>query len=119
MMQATAHLRDVRLSAQKARLVVDRVRGMHVSQALTVLSEMPQKAATFVSKCLNSAIANYENNLGGDIDDLYVNTIFVNQGASFKRVKPRAKGRADHVTKPTSHITIVVAERSNQADKRD
>ena len=80
---------------------------------------MPQKAAVFVGKCLNSAIANYENNLGGDIDELYVQTVFVNQGASFKRVKPRAKGRADHVKKPTSHITIVVGERSNQADKRD
>lgn len=119
MMQATAHLRDVRLSTQKARLVVDLVRGKDVAHALLVLSEMPQKAATFVSKCLNSAIANYENNLGGDIDDLFIETIFVNQGASFKRIKPRAKGRADHVKKPTSHITVVVAERSNQSDKRD
>jgi large subunit ribosomal protein L22 len=118
-MQATAHLRDVRLSTQKSRLVVDLVRGKDVSEALIILAEMPQKAATFVSKCLNSAIANFENNLGGDIDDLYVQTIFVNQGASFKRIKPRAKGRADHVKKPTSHITVVVADRSNQSEKRD
>ncbi len=118
-MQATAHLRDARLSTQKTRLVVDCVRGMPVFQALQVLEQLPNKAAAYVSKCLNSAIANYENNLHGDIDDLIVQSIYVNQGPSFKRVKPRAKGRADHVKKPTSHITVVVAEKSVPAKERN
>jgi large subunit ribosomal protein L22 len=92
---------------------------MHVSHALLILSQLEQKAATFVSKCLNSAIANYENNLNGDIDDLYIESICVNQGPSFKRVSPRAKGRADHIKKPTSHIEVVVAERSANSRKED
>jgi large subunit ribosomal protein L22 len=119
-MQATAHLNDVRLSPQKARLVARLVkRGMHVSHALIVLSEMPQRGAYYIRKCLNSAIANFENNLHGDIDDLFIESICVNQGPTFKRVSPRAKGRADHIKKPTSHISVVVADSSVHSKERD
>jgi large subunit ribosomal protein L22 len=114
-MQVSAHLRDVRLSPQKARLVVDKVRGKTVEQALDILKFLPQKAAYFVAKALNSAIANAENNHGADIDELFVREIFVNQGAHFKRIMPRAKGRADRITKPTAHITVTVAD----ANERD
>jgi large subunit ribosomal protein L22 len=116
-MQTSAHLRDIRLSAQKARLIVDKVRGKRVEEALDILRFLPQKAAGLVSKVLNSAIANAENNLGADIDELYIKEIFVNQGSNFKRIRPRAKGRADRITRPTSHITVTVAE--HQAEERD
>lgn len=109
-MQVSAHLRDIRISAQKARLVVDKVRGKNVEQALEILRFLPQKAAYLVSKVVNSAIANAENNLGADVDELYIKEIFVNQGACYKRIKPRAKGRADRITKPTAHITVTVAD---------
>ena len=109
-MQVSAHLRDIRLSPQKARLVVDKVRGKTVEQALDILNFLPNKAAYYVAKALNSAIANAENNLGADIDELFVSEIFVNQGAHFKRIMARAKGRADRITKPTAHITVTVAD---------
>jgi large subunit ribosomal protein L22 len=114
-MQVSAHLREVRLSPQKARLVVDKVRGKTVEQALDILNYLPQKAAYFVAKALNSAIANAENNHGADVDELIVYRIFVNQGTHLKRIMPRAKGRADRITKPTSHITVTVAD----ANERD
>lgn len=109
-MQVSAHLRDIRVSPQKARLVVDKVRGKTVEEALNILNFLPQKSAYFVAKVLNSAIANAENNNGADIDELHVREIFVNQGAHFKRIRPRAKGRADRITKPTSHITVTLAD---------
>ena len=114
-MQVSAHLRDVRLSPQKARFIVDKVRGKSVGQALDILRFLPNKAAYFVAKVLNSAIANAENNHGADIDELVVREIFVNQGAHFKRIMPRAKGRADRITKPTAHISVTVAD----ANERD
>lgn len=113
-MLTTAHLRDVRISAQKARLVVDKVRGKSVEEALNMLAFMPQKGAYFVAKLLNSAIANAENNFGADIDELKIKEIFVNQGASFKRTMPRAKGRADRITKPTSHISMTLADQEER-----
>lgn len=109
-MLTTAHLRDIRLSAQKARLVVDKVRGKSVEDALSILKYMPQKGAYFVAKLINSAIANAENNFGADIDELKIKEIFVGQGASFKRTMPRAKGRADRITKQTSHITVTLVD---------
>jgi large subunit ribosomal protein L22 len=110
-MLTTAHLRDVRISAQKARLVVDKVRGKSVEEALNMLAFMPQKGAYFVAKLLNSAIANAENNFGADMK---IKEIFVNQGASFKRTMPRAKGRADRITKPTSHFSMTLADQEER-----
>jgi large subunit ribosomal protein L22 len=109
-MQALAKHKFARSSAQKTRLVADQVRGLSVDKALNILTYSPKKAAELVKKVLLSAIANAEHNEGADIDTLKVKTIFVDEGPSMKRIKPRAKGRADRIVKRTSHITVVVAD---------
>lgn len=110
-MEATAIYRRVPMSAQKARLVADQIRGAHVEQALNTLSFSTKKAAVFMKKVLNSAIANAENNEGADIDSLFVDTVYVDEGMTMKRMMPRAKGRGDRILKRTCHITIKVAEK--------
>ena len=109
-MQTQAILRFVRVSPQKARLVADQVRGLPVDKPLSTLKFSNRKAADIIYKVLESAIANAENNLGADVDELKVKEIFVDGGPTMKRIKPRAKGRADRVLKRTSHITIRVAD---------
>ncbi|MCC4263539.1 MULTISPECIES: 50S ribosomal protein L22 [Oceanimonas] len=110
-MEAIAKHRFARTSAQKARLVADQVRGLSVDKALDVLAFSPKKAAVLVKKVLESAIANAEHNEGADIDELKVTKIFVDEGPTMKRIRPRAKGRADRIMKRTSHITVVVSDR--------
>lgn len=109
--EVAARLRGARISAQKARLVVDQIRGKKVEDALNILAFSPKKAARIVKKVLESAIANAENNDGADVDELKVSSAFVDEGMSLKRIKPRAKGRADRILKRTCHITVKVAER--------
>ncbi|HAT42611.1 MAG TPA: 50S ribosomal protein L22 [Rheinheimera sp.] len=109
-MQALAKHKFARSSAQKTRLVADQIRGLTVGKALDVLTYSPKKAAVLVKKVLLSAIANAEHNEGADIDALKVKTVFVDEGPSMKRIKPRAKGRADRIVKRTSHITVIVAD---------
>lgn len=109
-MEAVAKLRGAPISAQKARLVADLVRGKPVEQALNALEFSTKKAAHFVKKVLESAIANAEHNYGADVDELKVATIFVDEGITLKRIMPRAKGRADRISKRTCHITVKVAE---------
>ncbi len=111
-METVAKLKFVRISPQKARLVVDQVRGLPVEKALEILKFSPKKAAHIVRKVLESAIANAEHNDGADIDELSVATIMVDEGPVMKRVKPRARGRADRIEKRTSHVTIRVADAS-------
>ena len=106
--QAKAILRSVRISAQKARLVADLVRGMPVGDASAVLQHTPKKAAHVVRKVLLSAVANAENNLGADVDELKVASIFVDEGPVMKRMHARAKGRGARILRRTSHITVVV-----------
>lgn len=110
-MEVVAKLRGARLSAQKARLVADQIRGKHVEEALQLLSFSPKKGAEVIKKVLNSAIANAEHNEGADVDELRVSTIYVDEGMSLKRIRPRAKGRADRITKRTCHITVKVADK--------
>ncbi|MFD1008171.1 50S ribosomal protein L22 [Oceanisphaera ostreae] len=110
-MEAIAKHRFARTSAQKARLVADQVRGLSVDKALNVLTFSPKKSAVLVKKVLESAIANAEHNEGADIDELTVAKIFVDEGPTMKRIRPRAKGRADRIMKRTSHITVVVSDR--------
>ncbi len=110
MNEVQAHLKGARLSAQKARLVVDQIRGKHVEEALNTLSFSTKKAARIVKKILESAIANAEHNEGADVDDLKVTTVFVDEGMTMKRIRPRAKGRADRIFKRTCHITVKVGE---------
>ncbi len=98
------------MSAQKARLVADQVRGKGVEEALDILSFSPRKGAAVIKKVLESAIANAEHNEGADVDELRVATIFVDEGMTMKRIKPRAKGRADRIFKRSCHITVRVAD---------
>ena len=107
-MEAKAILRTTRISPQKARLVADQVRGLPVGRARDVLEFSTKKAATLVKKVLLSAVANAENNLGADVDDLKVKTICVDEGMRIKRFHARAKGRGNRILKRTSHITVVV-----------
>ncbi len=107
-MSTTAVVKGVRLSAQKGRLVADQIRGLPVGQALNVLAFSPKKGAVIIKKALESAIANAEHNDGADIDELKVRTIYVDKGASLKRMIARAKGRGTGIEKQTCHITITV-----------
>lgn len=109
-MQTQAVLKFVRLSPQKARLVADLVRGKKVDEAINTLKFSNQRAAGILKKVLESAIANAENNNGADVDELKVSEIFVDEGPVMKRISPRAKGRADRISKRTSHITIRVGD---------
>jgi large subunit ribosomal protein L22 len=109
-MEAQAVLRGVRLSPLKARLVADQVRGMQVARAEQLLKFSTKKAAHIIRKVLLSAIANAENNLGADQDELKVATILVDEGPRMKRMHARAKGRGAQIIKRTAHITIVVGD---------
>jgi large subunit ribosomal protein L22 len=109
-MEVAAKLSGARLSAQKARLVADQIRGKGVEEALDLLTFSPKKGAALIKKVLESAIANAEHNEGADVDELKVSTIFVDEGLHMKRIKPRAKGRADRILKRTCHITVKVAD---------
>ena len=110
-MEVAARLKHARISPQKCRLVADQVRGMPVEKALELLAFSPKKAAAIVKKLLESAIANAEHNEGADIDELKVSSIYVDEGPTMKRWRPRAKGRVNQILKRTSHITVTVAER--------
>ena len=109
-MEVAARLKGAQISAQKARLVADQVRGMQVEEALNLLEFSPKKAAHIVKKILDSAIANAENNEGADVDELKISSIFVDEGRTMKRLRPRAKGRADRILKRSCHITVKVAD---------
>jgi large subunit ribosomal protein L22 len=110
MEQVAAKLKGVRISPQKARLVADQIRGKSVEEALNVLEFSNKKAANIIKKVLDSAIANAEHNEGADIDELRVSSVFVDEAMTLKRIKPRAKGRADRILKRSCHITVKVAD---------
>ncbi|MFY0676395.1 MAG: 50S ribosomal protein L22 [Neptuniibacter sp.] len=109
-MEVAAKHKGARISAQKARLVADQIRGKSVGEALDILAYSPKKGADLVKKVLESAIANAEHNEGADIDELRVSTVFVDEAMTMKRIKPRAKGRADRILKRSCHITVKVAD---------
>ena len=98
------------MSPQKAALVADQIRGKKVDEALDFLIFNKQKGSAIMKKLLESAIANAENNNNSDIDKLSIKTVIVNQGMRLKRMKARARGRADRIIKPTCHIEIVLTE---------
>ena len=91
-------------------MVADQIRGKGVEEALQILEFSTKKAADLMKKVLDSAIANAEHNDGLDIDDLHVSTVYVDEGPTMKRIRPRAKGRADRIFKRTCHITVKVAD---------
>jgi large subunit ribosomal protein L22 len=105
---ARAVARYVRVSPMKARRMVDLVRGLPAKEALTVLQFAPQAASEPVYKVLASAVANAENNERLDPDSLLVSEIFVDEGPTLKRFRPRAQGRAYRIRKRTCHITVAV-----------
>ena len=109
-MEAKAILRTARISAQKARLVADQVRGLPAERAVNLLKFSDKKAAHLIKKVVESAIANAENNQGADIDELKVKTIMVDEGPTLKRFMARAKGRGTRINKQTSHIYISVGD---------
>jgi|TARA_X000001036_G_scaffold389536_1_gene386560 large subunit ribosomal protein L22 len=109
-METRAYLKGTRLSPQKAGLVANAIRGKSVQDAMDFLVFNKQKGSAVIKKLLESAIANAENNNNADIDMLSVKSIIVNQGMRLKRMKPRARGRADRIIKPTCHIEIILAE---------
>lgn len=111
-MEATAILRNSDMSAQKARLVADVVRGLPVERAIEQLSFTSKKAAGVIKKLLLSAIANAEHNEGADIDELTVHRITVDEAATLKRFKARAKGRGTRILKRRCHIKIVVSDKT-------
>ena len=109
-MEVAAKLNGAQLSAQKARLVADQIRGMDVGDALDTLTFSQKKGARIIKKVLESAIANAEHNEGADIDELRVSTVYVNEGVTLKPLMPRAKGRADRILKRSCHITVKVSD---------
>ncbi len=115
-MESTANLRHARVSARKARLVADLVRGKDVGQALDVLAYLPKKTAPIIKKLIEAAMANaehYAEHHGSslDVDTLYVKTIQVGAGPTLQRFRPRAQGRATPILKQTAHITVVLDAR--------
>lgn len=109
-MKTTAQLRNAHISAQKARLVADQVRGLRIEKAGNILTFSNKKAAGLVKKTLDSAIANAEHNEGADIDTLKVYKIYVDEGPTYKRIHARARGRAAQILKRTCHITVIVSD---------
>ncbi len=114
---ATAKARFVRVSATKARRVIDLVRGKSVSEALDILRWAPQAASEPVAKVIASAAANAQNNEGLDPSTLVVSTVYADEGPTAKRIRPRAQGRAFRIRKRTSHITVIVESRPARGER--
>jgi len=106
-----AHAKFVRVSDTKARIVLEQIKGKNVAVAMGILAYSPRYAAAVVSKVLKSAMANAENNLGMDVEKLFVEEVFANQGPTMKRIQPRARGMAYRINKKFSHISIILNER--------
>lgn len=115
-MESSATVRYVRVSARKARIVADLVRGKDVSEAIEVLTFVERKTSPVLRKLVESAVANAEqaarrDSVDFDLDKLYVKSVLVDQGPSLRRFRPRAQGRAGKILKKTSHITVQLASR--------
>lgn len=114
-MQAKAVARTVRIAPRKVRLVLDLVRGKEVGEAVALLKLTNKRAADVVEKLIQSAVANAEHNYDMDVDNLVVSEIYANEGPTLKRFRPRARGRATAINKRTSHITVVLTEKVEEA----
>ncbi len=109
-MEVVARARFIRIAPRKARYVVDMVRGRKAGEAMEILKFTPKKAARLVHKVVASAVANAEQRADVDVDTLFIKKIFVDEGPTLKRWRPRAMGRATRILKRTSHITVVLDE---------
>ena len=110
-MQAKAVARTVRIAPRKVRIVVDLIRGKQIGEAVAILNHTPKAASIVVEKLLKSAAANAEHNYEMNIENLVISEVFVDEGPTLKRFRPRAMGRASAINKRTSHITLVVSEK--------
>lgn len=110
-MEVKAKLRYARVGTQKARTVIDLVRGKDVNEALKILTYLNKKSARMVKNLIESAVANAEQKQVIDVDNLYVKEIRVDQGPHLKRFIPRAQGRATQIRKKQSHINLTLEER--------
>ena len=109
-MEVRAAARYLRASPRKLRMVVDLIRGKKVEEALNILAFTPKVSAKMVIKLLKSAVANAGKNKSIDVDTLFIKTIFVDEGPTLKRFRPRAMGRASRIRKKMSHVAIILAE---------
>jgi large subunit ribosomal protein L22 len=112
-MQAVAHLRYERISPRKVQIVLDLIRNKPANLAVAILMNTHKAASEPLVKLLKSAMANAENNHSMDVSKCYVSKCFVCPGPMLKRIRPRAQGRAFHIMKRTSHITLVLEEKEN------
>jgi len=122
MVESIARVRNIRVTPQKARRVVDLIRGKQAQEALAVLKFAPQSASEPIAKVVASAMANArvtadKDGIFLDDQDLFVARAFVDEGVTLKRFRPRAQGRAFRINKRTSHITVVVATPDEFAKK--
>ena len=113
--EARAVHRMIRVSPQKLNLVAELIRGKPASRALSDLEFSNRRISSTVRRCLLSAVANAENNHDLDVDSLVVSEAYVGKSIVMKRFRPRGRGRADRITKPFSHLTIVVREHEEEA----
>ena len=111
MTEVSAKLRSARVSSQKARLIADQIRGKNVGDALDFLTFGIQKSVPIFKKVLESAIANAEHNQGLDIDRLFVSKVYVDESFTMKRIRPRARGRADRYFKRSCNIQLFLKEK--------
>lgn len=110
-MIVSAIFKNARISSEKVKPILDKIRGLYIEKAINILTFSNKKAAFLVKKVLNSALSNAEHNKGLDIDNMFISNIYVVQGPSFKRFKTRAKGRSDKIKKRNSHIFVNIKER--------
>jgi large subunit ribosomal protein L22 len=114
-MEARAEARYVRTSAQKARLVIDQIRGQRAGEAITILKQTNKRMAPIVEKVLRSAIANAENRFNDvDVDQLFVTEAYVNEGPRMKRIRPAPMGRAYRYQRRMAHIVVKVGDRTQE-----
>lgn len=111
-MEARAVLRYVRISSQKVRMIIGAVKGKPVQTGLELLKFMPNKSAKILAKLVHSAVANADQNDHLDVDSLVIQNITADQGPTLKRFRARARGRGTQILKRTSHLTVVLAEKS-------
>jgi len=116
--EAKAHLRYVRITPRKARLVLGLIRGKEVGEAISILRHTPRAASPIIEKLLNSAIANAEHNYNMNPEKLVISQAYANEGPTMKRIQPRAHGRAFPILKRTSHITLVVKEKEETEETK-
>ena len=113
MEQVTAKLSRLPISGFKVRLIADQIRGKQVGEALEILKFSKKASARNVKKLLDSAIANAEHNKGLDVDNLFISKITVDEALLFKRIQPRARGRADRIQKRNCHVNITLENVGN------